>query len=162
MLQEAYGRAQCWNLGFTIGINVFLMAVRVSASTNNDSIDRASNPVRSDRRNSVQQTSAAVGVSIGSVHCIILHRDQNMSGLCQHLVPRKHDDLLETYSLWLIKCWCSEQPNHWRWNLVLYYDPQPKRQLTEWKCKSSLKTELRGLSPRANYTDRATAACRWT
>jgi hypothetical protein len=28
------------------------------------------------------------------------------------------------------------------------------------KRKSKKKTELRGLSPRANYTDRATAACR--
>jgi hypothetical protein len=24
------------------------------------------------------------------------------------------------------------------------------------------KTKLRGLSPRANYTDRATASCRWS
>jgi hypothetical protein len=27
-------------------------------------------------------------------------------------------------------------------------------------AKTKKKTELRGLSPRANYTDRATAACR--
>jgi hypothetical protein len=46
--------------------------------------ERVRNIMRSEPRNSIQDTSAGVGISAGSVHSI-LHKDLNMRDLCRHL-----------------------------------------------------------------------------
>lgn len=97
MLEEAYGEAAMkkmqvygWHKHFCDGrarVNDDLRSGRPSTSRNDKNIDRVRNVVRSDRRKSIQQISAEVGISVGSVHGI-LHEDLNMHYVCQHLVPK--------------------------------------------------------------------------
>jgi hypothetical protein len=56
---------------------------RPSASTNDENMERLRNAVRSDGRKSVQEISAEVEISVGSVHSI-LHKDLNIHYLEEH------------------------------------------------------------------------------
>jgi hypothetical protein len=54
----------------------------MSTSTNEENIERLRNVVVSDRRMSIGEITAKVGISVGSVHSI-RHKDLNLLYLCQ-------------------------------------------------------------------------------
>jgi hypothetical protein len=67
-------------------MNVFVMAVRLSTSTNDENIELVSIVVQVGLLNNIQEISREVGLSVGSCHSSFC-KNLNMSCLCQHLVP---------------------------------------------------------------------------
>jgi transposase len=84
MLVEACGKANMkkaqvyeWHKRFRDGrasVNDDPRCGRPSTSTNDVDVERVRNAARSDRRKSIQEISAEVGISVGSVRSI-LHKD---------------------------------------------------------------------------------------
>ena len=118
---------------------------RPSTARNDETIAQVREIIRSDRRQTIDDVANVVGISHGSCHAILAD-ELNMHRVCQHMVPRMlTEDQCEdraTVSGELIdmvdqdpgvlnriitgdETWCY------------LYDPQSKRQSSEWKSPSS-------------------------
>ncbi|KAJ4432284.1 hypothetical protein ANN_20902 [Periplaneta americana] len=128
---------------------------RPTTATNEAIAQRVRNVVTDDRRKTIKEIAAEVGISIGSVHNV-LHKHLNMHYVSQKLVPKmlsaEQKETRMTLAGDMIsmadedgdflnkiiagdETWCN------------LYDPVPKRQSSEWKSKHLLgsKNFLRSL-----------------
>jgi hypothetical protein len=116
-LKKRMGRQQWRKRRFTIGINVFVMAVRVwitfraARTVNFDKWRKhraCDNGLRNNRRKSVQEISAEIWVSVIRSHSVLCN-NLNKHCFCQHLVPKmlnpEHIDRNTNCSCW--------RPNHY-------------------------------------------------
>ncbi|KAJ4430931.1 hypothetical protein ANN_19524 [Periplaneta americana] len=119
---------------------------RPTTATNEAIAQRVRNVVTDDRRKTIKEIAAEVGISVGSVHNV-LHKHLNMHYVSQKLVPKmlsaEQKETRMTLAGDMIsmadedgdflnkiiagdETWCN------------LYDPVPKRQSSEWKSKHLL------------------------
>ncbi|KAJ4448728.1 hypothetical protein ANN_00119 [Periplaneta americana] len=93
LLEEAYGEAAqvyAWHKRFSGGrdsIKDDVRSGRPTTATNEAIAQRVRNVVRDDRRKTIKEIAAKVGISVGSVHNV-LHKLLNMHYVSQKLVPK--------------------------------------------------------------------------
>lgn len=155
LLQEAYGEAAMkktqvfsWHKRFSEGrviIKDDQRTGRPSTSTNEANIQRVRDVIMDDRRKTIRELSAEVGISFGSVQKI-LHKHLNMHYISQKLVPKMLTDEDKERRMVLAGDLISmaDQDDDFLNNIIAgdetwcyLYDPVPKRQSSEWKTRTS-------------------------
>jgi ribosomal protein S25 len=122
---------------------------RPPTAINNENIERVRNIVRADRRLSVKKIASEVGISVGSCHSILLN-ELHMHRVCQHMVPKmlspEQKETRMTLAGDLLTM--ADQDSNFLNNIItgdetwcFLYDPQTKRQSSEWKSPSSPRTQ---------------------
>uniref|UniRef100_A0A1B6MJV2 Mos1 transposase HTH domain-containing protein n=1 Tax=Graphocephala atropunctata TaxID=36148 RepID=A0A1B6MJV2_9HEMI len=122
---------------------------RPSTATTDDNIERVRQVVRENRRITIDEILSKVNLSHGSVHTI-LHDHLNMHRICLRMVPKmltpEHKEQRMIMAGDLIDA-ADADPNFLQkivtgdetWCFL--YDPQTKRQSSEWKTKTSPRKE---------------------
>jgi hypothetical protein len=146
MVRWQWRKADLLKIRFRDGhviVNDYLHCGR-PASTNDEKMERVLNVERSERRKNLQETSAEIGISVGSIHRF-LHKNVNMNHFCRHLVTKiptpGHKHTQKTNNSCYILVMADQSGNCLaRWSLqikLILYDPQPKSESVDRKSKSS-------------------------
>lgn len=159
MLTEAYGaealkKSQVyeWHKRFREGrVNTAdePRSGRPSTATNDEKIEQVRQVVRANRRISIDDIASEVDLSHGSVHTI-LHDHLEMHRICLRVVPKMltpdHKEQRMTAAGELINA--ADADTDFLKKIVtgdetwcFLYDPQTKRQSSEWKSKTSPRRE---------------------
>lgn len=159
MLNQAYGNEAMkksqvyeWHKRFREGrvsIEDDPRSGRPSTSMTDTNIERVRQVVRANRRLSIDEIATKVNLSHGSVHTI-LHDHLNMHRICLRMVPKMltddHKEMRMTAAGEFIDM-ADRDPDFLKkivtgdetWCFL--YDPQTKRQSSEWKTKTSPRKE---------------------
>ncbi|KAJ4443895.1 hypothetical protein ANN_05682 [Periplaneta americana] len=137
-----------WHKRFSVGrdsIKDDARSGRPTTATNEAIAQRVRNVVRDDRRKTIKEIAAEVGISVESVHNV-LHKHLNMHYVSQKLVPKMLSaeqketrmtlagdmiSMADEDSDFLNKIIAGDET----WSYL--YDPVRKRQSSEWKSKTS-------------------------
>lgn len=155
LLEEAYGEAAmkktqvyAWHKRFSGGrdsIKDDVRSGRPTTATNEAIAQRVRNVVRDDRRKTIKEIAAEVGISVGSVHNV-LHKHLNMHYVSQKLVPKMLSAEQKETRMTLAGDMISmaDEDGDFLNKIIAgdetwcyLYDPVPKRQSSEWKSKTS-------------------------
>ncbi|KAJ4449017.1 hypothetical protein ANN_00411, partial [Periplaneta americana] len=155
LLEEAYGEAAmkktqvyAWHKRFSGGrdsIKDDVRSGRPTTATNEAIAQRVHNVVRDDRRKTIKEIAAEVGISVGSVHDV-LHKHLNMHYVSQKLVPKMLSAEQKETRMTLAGDMISiaDEDGDFLNKIIAgdetwcyLYDPVPKRQSSEWKSKTS-------------------------
>ncbi|KAJ4437155.1 hypothetical protein ANN_17290 [Periplaneta americana] len=118
---------------------------RPTTATNEATAQRVRNVARDDRRKTIKEIAAEVGISVGSVHNV-LHKHLNMHYVSQKLVPKMlWAEQKETRMTLTGDMICMADEDGDFLNKIIagdetwcyLYDPVPKRQSSVWKSKKS-------------------------
>ncbi|KAJ4426510.1 hypothetical protein ANN_27324 [Periplaneta americana] len=118
---------------------------RPTTATNEAIAQRVRNVVRDDRRKTIKEIAAEVGISVGSVHNV-LHKHLNMHYVYQKLVPKMLSAEQKETRMTLAGDMISmaDEDGDFLNKIIAgdetwcyLYDPVPKRQSSEWKSKTS-------------------------
>ncbi|KAJ4451482.1 hypothetical protein ANN_02945 [Periplaneta americana] len=121
------------------------MTFRPTTATNEAIAQRVHNVVRDDRRKTIKEIAAEVGISVGSVHDV-LHKHLNMHYVSQKLVPKMLSAEQKETRMTLAGDMISiaDEDGDFLNKIIAgdetwcyLYDPVPKRQSSEWKSKTS-------------------------
>ncbi|KAJ4438653.1 hypothetical protein ANN_14600 [Periplaneta americana] len=151
LLEEAYGEAAqvyAWHKRFSGGrdsIKDDVRSGRPTTATNEAIAQRVRNVVRDDRRKTIKEIAAEVGISVGSAHNV-LHKHLNMHYVSQKLVPKMLSAEQKETRMTLAGDMISmaDEGGDFLNKIIAgdetwcyLYDPVPKRQSSEWKSKTS-------------------------
>lgn len=159
MLREAYGENAVkkthvykWHKRFMhgrISIQDDPREGRPAKSRSNENIAVIRDIIRKDRRQCVQVVAQQAGISVGSCHAI-LTEDLGMHRVCQHIVPRMltADQAQQRQEVCGDLISSADKDPHFLKKIVtgdetwcFLYDPQHKRQSSEWKSLTSPRTK---------------------
>ncbi|KAJ4431960.1 hypothetical protein ANN_20569 [Periplaneta americana] len=155
LLEEAYDEAamkktqvHAWHKRFSGGrdsIKDDVRSGRPTTATNEAIAQCVRNVVRDDRRKTIKEIAAEVGISVGSVHNV-LHKHLNMHYVSQKLVPKMLSAEQKETRMTLAGDMISmaDEDGDFLNKIIAgdetwcyLYDPVPKRQSSEWKSKTS-------------------------